>query len=64
MVRGRNSGERAGRAVYNVVVAGGFVFMVLPILLVLWLSLFSNEILTFPPDGYSLRWYRGLLGQQ
>ena len=64
MVRGRNPGERAGRAVYNLAVAGGFVFMVMPILLVLWLSFFSNEILTFPPDGYSLRWYKGLVDQQ
>lgn len=64
MVRGGNPAERAGRGLYNLAVAAGFLFMVAPILLVLWLSFFTNEILTFPPDGYSLRWYRGLVDQQ
>src|SRR5262249_12885699 len=31
---------------------------------VLWLSFFSNEILSLPPDGYSLRWYRSITAQR
>jgi len=60
MVRGTRLSERLGRLAYGGAVAAGFGFLVLPILLVLWLSFFSNEILTLPPDGYSLRWYLAL----
>lgn len=41
-----------------------FGFMLLPVALVLWMSLFDREFLTFPPSGYSLRWYTGLAGQR
>ncbi|GGF14117.1 ABC transporter permease [Aliidongia dinghuensis] len=64
MVPGKRLGERLGRLAYGAAVWGGFGFLIVPILLVLWLSFFSNEILTLPPDGYSLRWYTGLLGKQ
>jgi putative spermidine/putrescine transport system permease protein len=60
MVPGARLQERLGRLAYGGAVAGGFGFLLLPILLVLWLSFFSNEILSLPPDGYSLRWYEGL----
>ena len=30
----------------------------------LWLSFFTNEILSLPPEGYSLRWYRAIAGQR
>ena len=57
-------GERFGRLAYGSAVAAGFGFLLLPILLVLWLSFFSNEILSLPPEGYSLRWYTGLLDKR
>src|SRR3977135_2912637 len=57
MVRGTRPWERLGRATFRAAVTGAFVFMVLPIALVLWLSFFNNEILSLPPEGYSLRWY-------
>ena len=37
-----------------------FAVMLLPILFVGWLSFFSNEILSFPAEGYTLRWFRAL----
>jgi len=37
-----------------------FAVMLLPILFVGWLSFFRNEILSFPPEGYTLRWFRAL----
>ncbi|TMG92717.1 MAG: ABC transporter permease [Betaproteobacteria bacterium] len=40
------------------------MFMVLPIALVLWLSFFGNEILSLPPEGYSLRWYSEIFAQR
>lgn len=32
-------------------------FMLCPIILVVWLSLFKDAILYFPPSGYTLSWY-------
>ena len=51
MVRGTRPLERLGRATFQTAVAAAFVFMVLPIALVLWLSFFNNEILSLPPEG-------------
>jgi putative spermidine/putrescine transport system permease protein len=60
MVRGMRLSERLGRVAFGVAAWGALGFIVLPIVLVLWLSFFSNEILALPPDGYSLRWYAAL----
>ena len=64
MVTGAGFGERFGRLAYGGAVCAGFGFLLLPIVLVLWLSFFSNEILSLPPDGYSLRWYSALLAKR
>src|SRR5215831_19999510 len=64
MVRGNRPGERIARIAFRSAVVGGFAFMVLPIAMVLWLSFFANEILSLPPEGYSLRWYSEMLGQR
>lgn len=37
------------------------LFMVSPLLMVVLLSFSSSEFIAFPPDGYSLRWYRQIL---
>jgi putative spermidine/putrescine transport system permease protein len=37
-----------------------FGLMLLPIFFVSWLSFFKNEILAFPPEGYTLRWFSQL----
>jgi putative spermidine/putrescine transport system permease protein len=64
MVRGSRPRERLGRFAFQSAVAAAFVFMVVPIAMVLWLSFFSNEILSLPPEGYSLRWYSEMLAQR
>ena len=64
MVRGAFLSERAGRVAFRAAVGATFVFMLLPIALVLWLSFFANEILSLPPEGYSLRWYREVFAQR
>ena len=64
MVRGTRFWERLGRVTFQAAVAGAFVFMILPIALVLWLSFFRNEILSLPPEGYSLRWYSEMFAQR
>ncbi len=38
-----------------------FAFMLLPLALVIWLSFFRGEIIVFPPEGYSLRWFASIL---
>jgi len=34
-----------------------FAFVLLPMFVVVWLSFFDQEIVSFPPDGYTLHWY-------
>src|SRR5262249_20866854 len=34
-----------------------FALILMPIVFVSWLSFFKNELLTFPPAGYTLRWF-------
>ena len=63
MVRERSAVARLARVGLRVAVVVGFVFMLLPMGLVVWLSFFDNEILALPPSGYTTRWYGALLGQ-
>lgn len=37
-----------------------FGFIILPVFMVVWISFFSTELITFPPKGYSLKWYQSL----
>jgi len=41
----------------------GYAVILVPILFVCWLSFFSNEIVTFPPQGYTLRWFAHIFDQ-
>jgi putative spermidine/putrescine transport system permease protein len=41
----------------------GYVVILAPLLFVCWLSFFSNEIVTFPPSGYTLRWFARIFDQ-
>ena len=63
MVRGSGLGERLGRSAFRAAAFLGLSLVLLPLVLVCWLSFFSNEILSLPPEGYSLRWYEAALGQ-
>src|SRR6185437_13961369 len=45
------------RVAYLVSVALVFLFMFTPLIFVTWVSVFLNEIVTFPPQGYTLRWF-------
>jgi putative spermidine/putrescine transport system permease protein len=38
-------------------------FIVLPLVFVIWLAFFKNEIVSFPPEGYTLRWFRAIFDQ-
>jgi putative spermidine/putrescine transport system permease protein len=45
------------RTAYLTVVALVFLFMFTPLIFVLWVSVFKNEVVTFPPQGYTLAWF-------
>jgi putative spermidine/putrescine transport system permease protein len=53
----------AGRVALLAAAAFGYAVILLPIFFVGWLSFFSNEIVTFPPQGYTLRWFAHIFDQ-
>jgi len=46
-----------GRWALNSAAAIALGFTLLPLMLVTWLAFFSQEIPSFPPEGYSLKWF-------
>ena len=52
---------RAGeRIVVQVLVACGVVLIVVPLALTIYLSLFDEKLILFPPRGYTLGWYSAI----
>lgn len=49
--------RRLGRLALRAAAALALAYILLPLFFVTWLSFFRQEIPTFPPEGYSLRWY-------
>jgi len=49
--------DRLRRATIGIWVAAGFGYLLLPLILVIWMSFFANEVPYVPPQGYGLRWY-------
>src|ERR1700757_3807420 len=39
-------------------------YILLPMVFVIWLAFFAQEIPSFPPEGYSLKWFRGIPGNE
>jgi putative spermidine/putrescine transport system permease protein len=48
---------RAGRTLFLGVVAAAYCFLLLPLFVIVLASFNAGELLTFPPQGFSLRWY-------
>lgn len=48
---------RWGRLLHRAAVALVYMFVLCPIVFVVWLSFFKDAILYFPPSGYTLAWY-------
>lgn len=42
---------------YRTLVGLTLFFVLMPLLAVVWVSFFSNQIISLPPKGYSLTWY-------
>ena len=53
-------GRTLGRWAFNGVAGGALVFVLLPLVFVTWLSFFQQEIPSFPPEGYSLKWFKAI----
>jgi putative spermidine/putrescine transport system permease protein len=39
-------------------------YILLPLVLISWLAFFRNAVVSFPPEGYTLRWFRAILDQR
>jgi len=54
---------RPGRIGLLAAAAIGYAVILTPLVFVCWLSFFSNEIVSFPPQGYTLRWFAHIFDQ-
>ena len=50
---------RIGRYALNGAAGLSLGFILLPLIFVTWLAFFRQEIPSFPPEGYSLKWFAG-----
>ncbi len=56
--------RRAGRWALNAAAAVTLLYILVPLIFVVWLAFFRQEIPSFPPEGYSLRWFAAILDQR
>lgn len=52
--------RRLGRFALKAAAAFTLAYILTPLFFVTWLSFFHQEIPSFPPQGYSLRWYQAI----
>ncbi len=53
-----------GRWALNGVAGLALAFIVMPLVFVVWLAFFEQEIPSFPPEGYSVKWFGAILGNR
>jgi len=53
---------RLGRLVLNGAATLTLTYILTPLVFVTWLAFFRQEIPSFPPEGYSLRWFQAIPG--
>jgi len=51
------------RAALNTAAALGLLYILTPLIFVVWLAFFRQEIPSFPPEGYSLRWFAAIFDE-
>lgn len=49
--------DRSIRIAYTAISLVVVGFVIMPLVFIVWMSFFSNRILSFPPQGYTLDWY-------
>ena len=57
MVRADAVVQTAERIALLILIACGALLIIVPLLLTLYLSLFDEKLILFPPRGYTLSWY-------
>ena len=55
--------RRAGRWALNGAATVALLYILTPLIFVTWLAFFRQEIPSFPPEGYSLRWFAAIFDQ-
>ena len=53
----------AGRVALIAAATLGYAVVLTPIVFVCWLAFFATELVTFPPQGYTLRWFAHIFDQ-
>lgn len=61
---GRIVQKRLGRWTLNAVAILAFIYILLPLIFVIWLSFYEQEIPSYPPTGYSTKWYGAAIGNE
>ena len=56
--------RRAGRWALNGAASLALLYILTPLIFVVWLAFFRQEIPSFPPEGYSLKWFAAILDQR
>jgi putative spermidine/putrescine transport system permease protein len=56
--------RRARRWALNGAAALGLLYILTPLIFVVWLAFFRQEIPSFPPEGYSLKWFAAIFDQR
>jgi len=59
---GRIGMRMLGRLALNGAATLSMAYLLLPLFFVTWLAFFAQEIPSFPPDDYSLKWFRAVPG--
>jgi putative spermidine/putrescine transport system permease protein len=56
-----NISRRVERAMVLALIACGAILIIVPLLLTLYLSVFDEKLILFPPRGYTLAWYPAIV---
>ena len=56
------SSRSLGRVALKGAAAITLAYILTPLVFVTWLAFFRQEIPSFPPEGYSLRWFQAIAG--
>jgi len=59
---GWTSSRFVGRMALGMAAGVSLAYILLPMVFVIWLAFFAQEIPSFPPEGYSLKWFRAVPG--
>src|SRR5437764_1162465 len=59
---GWTASRLVGRMALRTAAGASLAYILLPMFFVIWLAFFAQEIPSFPPEGYSLKWFGAIAG--